>query len=205
VNFFLGISRVIDWFTTKLGQLMWWTSLFMVLVGAFNVITRYAFGPIAKVFGTNVAQALSGNAYLSLQTFAYTLIFLLGAAYVLKSDGHVRVDIVYSSLKAKTKAWIDIFGASIFLIPFCWFALAFSQKNVASSWSKLEASPDPGGIPLYIVKTVVPVALVILMIQGVSEIIKNIAFVSGHPNSGSVHAHAETSPGQHVIEQTEGI
>lgn len=194
MNFLLGISKVIDYFTTKLGQLMWWVSLFMVLIGAFNVITRYAFGPIARVFGTDVAQILSGNRYLSMQTFAYDMVFLLGAAYVLKVDGHVRVDIVYSSLKAKTKAWIDIFGAGFFLIPFCWFVIFFSQKNVLSSWAKLEASSDPGGIPLYIIKTLVPLAMIILIIQGISEIIKNLAFISGHPNSGSVHVPAPKDP-----------
>ncbi len=205
MKFFLGISKAIDYVTTKLGQLMWWVSLFMVLIGAFNVITRYAFGPIAKIFGTDIAQALSGNRYLSLQTFAYDMVFLLGAAYVLKSDGHVRVDIVYSSLKAKAKAWIDIFGSAFFLIPFCWFVFAFSRKNIFSSWTKLEASPDPGGIPLYIIKTVVPVALIFLILQGISEIIKNIAFLSGHPNSGSIHVNDEKSPGEHVVSQTEGI
>ncbi|MCA9837405.1 MAG: TRAP transporter small permease subunit [Trueperaceae bacterium] len=206
MNFLLGISRAIDYVTTKLGQLMWWMSLFMVLIGAFNVITRYAFGPISQIFGTNVAQLLSGNRYLSMQTFAYDMIFLLGAAYVLKSDGHVRVDIVYSSLKAKAKAWIDILGAAFFLIPFCWFAFAFSRKNIFSSWAKLEASPDPGGIPLYIIKTVVPVALFILIFQGISEIIKNLAFLSGHPKSGSIHqTHEEKRPGEHVVEQTEGF
>ena len=205
MNFLLSISKAIDFFTTKLGQLMWWVSLLMVLIGAFNVVTRYAFGPIARIFGTDVAQALSGNRYLSMQTFAYDMIFLLGAAYVLKSDGHVRVDIIYSSLKAKTKAWIDILGASFFLIPFCWFVLAFSRTNILSSWSKLEANSDPGGIPLYIIKTVVPAALVILIIQGISEIIKNLAFLAGHPNSGSVHAKSEHSAGAHTIQKTEGI
>lgn len=205
MKFFLAISRGIDGVTTAIGRVMWWVSLFMVLIGAFNVVTRYAFSLIANLFGTDVAQLLSGNRYLSLQKFAFDLIFLLGASYVLRSDGHVRVDIVYSALKPRTKALIDILGAALFLIPFCWFILAFSQSTIAASWARLDASSDPGGIPVYLVRTIIPVALALLMAQGVSEIIKNIAFLSGHPDSRSVHETPETSPGEHVVAQTEGI
>lgn len=188
MNLLLGLSRSIDWVTTKLGQAMWWVSLFMVLIGAFNVVTRYAFGLIQRTFGTDVAQALSGNRYLSLQTFAYDLVFMVGAAYVLSSDAHVRVDIVFSSLSKKARAWIDVFGSLFFLIPFSIMGILFSQSYVARSWASQEASSDPGGIPLYIVKTLIPILFYLLIVQGVSEIIKNIAFISGHPNSGSVHA-----------------
>lgn len=201
----LAISRGIDVITTKLGQLMWWVSLIMVLIGAFNVLTRYAYDYIANLFGQNVAAALSGNAYISSQIFAYNLIYLLGAAYVLKSDAHVRVDIVFSKLKPKAKAWIDIFGGAFFLIPFCWLGLYFSQTYVRNSWKIYEKSSDVGGIPFFIVKTLIPVALVILIIQGISEIIKNIAFVSGHPNSGSTHAKDERGPGEHLAQNTEAI
>lgn len=188
MNFFLGISRAIDWATTKLGQLMWWVSLVMVLVGAFNVITRYSFPILSNIFGNEFAGRLSGNAYLSVQTFAYNLIFLVGAAYVFKSDSHVRVDIVFSRLSAKAKTWVDIFGILVFLLPFCWMGIFFSRKYVASSWSKFELSGDPGGIPFYIVKTAIPVAFVLLIFQGISELIKHIAFLNNHPNSGSVHS-----------------
>lgn len=206
MNFFLGISKAIDWFTTKLGQIMWWVSLFMVLIGAFNVVTRYAFRLIQGAFGTEVAQALSGNRYLSLQTFAYNLIFMLGAAYVLRSDAHVRVDIIFSNLKARARGFVDIFGTLFFLLPFSVMGILLTQKYVSSSWRTLEASSDPGGIPLYIVKTLIPIMFYLLVAQGISELIKNIAFVSGHPNSRSIHAlDPETTPGEHVTEQVEAI
>ncbi len=188
MNFFLGISRAIDWFTTKLGQAMWWTSLVMVLVGAFNVITRYSFPLLSSLFGDQIAGRLSGNAYLSIQTFAYNLIFLVGAAYVFKSDAHVRVDIIFSRLSAKAKTWVDIFGILFFLLPFCWLGIFFSRKYVLSSWSKLELSADPGGIPVYIIKTAIPVAFILLIVQGISELIKHIAFLRNHPDSNSVHS-----------------
>ncbi len=204
MNFFLSISKAIDWFTTKLGQLMWWVSLVMVLVGAFNVITRYSFPFLQSVLGSEIAGRLSGNAYLSLQTFAYNLIFMIGAAYVFKSDSHVRVDIVFSRLSQKAKTWVDILGTVFFLWPFCWMGIFFSRKYVASSWSKLELSGDPGGIPFYIVKTVIPIAFVLLIIQGLSELIKNIAFLRDHPDSNSMHSHepepiAPTEPAVEVL------
>ena len=98
MNFFLGISKAIDWFTTKLGQVMWWVSLVMVLVGAFNVVTRYSFPFLQSVLGSEIAGRLSGNAYLSLQTFAYNLIFMIGAAYVFKSDAKLICDYFSHSL-----------------------------------------------------------------------------------------------------------
>ena len=205
MNFFLGLSKGIDWVTTKIGQAMWWVSLFMVLIGAFNVVTRYAFSFIQGAFGTDVAQALSGNRYLSMQTFAYNLIFMLGAAYVLRSDAHVRVDIIFSNLKARARAFVDIFGGLVFLLPFSIMGIFLTQQYVASSWRVFEASSDPGGIPLFIVKTLIPIMFFLLIAQGISELIKNIAFVSGHPNSRSIHAKPEPEPGEHVTEQVEAI
>ncbi len=188
MRFLLAVSKGIDWFTTGIGKIMWWLTLFMTLIGAYNVITRYAFGIISDLFGERVALLLSGNVYLELQTYAYNLVFLLGAAFVLKSDAHVRVDIVFSRLSAKTKAWIDIFGAVFFLIPFSTLGIYFSRSYVARSWRQLEVSPNPGGLPRYPIKTVIIIAFALLILQAISEIIKNSAFLSGRKDSGSIHA-----------------
>src|SRR5699024_11517121 len=107
----LRISRGIDVLHTAVGKLMWWVALGMVAVGVYNVLTRY--------IGQYIGVQLSGNVYLEMQTYAFDLIFLLGAGYVLRRDAHVRVDILYSRMSAKVKAWIDIFGTFAFLIPFC--------------------------------------------------------------------------------------
>ena len=205
MKFLLGISRVIDAVTGAFGRFVWWVSLVMVLVGAFNVITRYAFGVIANLFGNDVAQALSGNAYLSLQTFAFDLVFMLGAAYVLSRDGHVRVDIPYSRFTARTRAMIDIVGAAVFLIPFALMGYAFSRTYVASSWSRFEASADPGGIPVFLFKTLIPIMLIMLIVQAVSEVIKHSAFLTGTPNSGSIHDAAEPAPDEPQGQELEGI
>lgn len=189
----LGISRVIDAITGTIGRVVFWVSLVMVIVGAFNVITRYAFGPIANLFGNDVAHALSGNRYLSLQTFAFDLVFMLGASYVLIKDGHVRVDILYSRFGPRARATIDIVGTALFLIPFTLMGMTFSRSYVASSWSRFEASADPGGIPVFLFKALIPVMLIMLLVQGVSEILKNSAFLAGAENSRSVHATPEGS------------
>ncbi len=203
MRFLLAISKGIDAVTSLIGRMMWWLTLFMVLIGAYNVITRYAFGPIAVIFGEDVAHVLSSNVYLELQTYAYNLVFLLGAAYVLKSDAHVRVDIVFSQLPARAKAWIDIIGTVLFLIPFCTLGIFFSQSYVARSWRQLEVSPNPGGLARYPIKTVIIMAFALLIAQGVSEIIKNAAFLAGRPDSGSIHAGSKEP--EHITDVVEAV
>ena len=179
MNFFLGISAVIDWITTKVGQAMWWLTLFMVLVGFTNVVTRYV--------GRAMGVSLGGSLLIALQTYAYNLVFLLGAAYVFRKDAHVRVDIIYSSLSKRTRAGIDIFGILVFLIPFAMMGIYFSLGYIETSWRQMEVNRNAGGIPVYPIKTAIIVAFVMLIFQAISELIKNIAFLGGHPNSRSVH------------------
>ena len=188
MKFLLAISRGIDASTTLLGRLTWWASLLLVLVGVQNVVARYGYQQIRGLFGDQVAAALSNNTYLELQTLLYNLIFLIGAAYVLKVDAHVRVDILFSRMKARSKAWIDILGTVIFLFPFAWMGIFFGHTYVARSWSQLEISPNPGGLARYPIKTLIIVAFALLIVQGVSQIIKHAAFLRGHPDSGSVYA-----------------
>lgn len=100
MKFLLAITRGVDATTTLLGQFTWWASLALVLVGVQNVVGRYGYQWIRRTFGDQVAAALSNNTYLELQTLLYNIIFLLGAAYVLRVDAHVRVDILFSRLRA---------------------------------------------------------------------------------------------------------
>ena len=194
MKFFLAISKGIDDATTALGRVMWWLTLFMVLVGFVNVVGRYGFELISSLFGQAVARAVSGNIYLELQTYSYDLVFLLGAAYVLQTDSHVRVDIVFSNLSNRVKAIIDVVGGLLFLIPFAIMGIWFSQSYVTRSWLNMEISPNPGGLARYPIKTVIIIAFALLIIQGLSEIIKNVAFLSGHPNSRSIHALKPKTP-----------
>jgi TRAP-type mannitol/chloroaromatic compound transport system permease small subunit len=188
VTFLLALSRGIDAVTALLGRFAWWMSLAMVLLGAENVIARYGYGFIYRTFGENVARALSNNTYFELQTLAYNIVFLLGAAYVFQVDGHVRVDILFSRLRERAKAWIDIVGIVVFLWPFCVLTIYFSQRYVASSWRALEVSPNAGGLARYPIKTLIVVAFALLMVQGLSQLIKHVAFLRGRPDSRSIYA-----------------
>jgi TRAP-type mannitol/chloroaromatic compound transport system permease small subunit len=139
----------------------------MVGVGAFNAVARY--------LGKYAGVRLSSNLWIELQWYLFSLVFLLGAAYTLKYDDHVRVDVLYGRLSRKGKAWINLLGTALFLLPFCGVVLWMSIPFVANSWAVLEASPDPGGLPRYPIKTVIPLALLLVMLQGVSLMIREVA------------------------------
>ncbi len=180
MRFALSVAKGIDAVTTAFGKVSWWLTVVMVLIGATNVITRYV--------GRAIGVSLGGTEYIVLQTYAYNVIFLLGASYVFRRDGHVRVDIVYGSLSKRTRAWIDLFGIAVFLIPFTILGLWLSDGYVARSWRQLEVNMNAGGIPIYPIKTVILIAFGLLLLQGISEAIKNVAFLRGHPQSRSMHA-----------------
>jgi len=142
----------------------------MVIVGVWNVIGRY--------LGRITGRELSSNAYLEAQWYMFDVVFFLGAAYVLKHDGHVRVDLFYNQYSPKKKALINLLGTALFLIPFCVLVIIFSWDTVIYSWLDLEVSPDPGGLPRYPIKTLIPIAFILLIFQGISEIIKNLAILT---------------------------
>jgi len=187
LNVLLGFARVVDAVTGLFGRLMWWVSAFLVGVGVYNVVTRYFYGPLEALVGSDMAARMTGSFYLELQTYSFDLIFLLGAAYVFRVDGHVRVDIVYSNLSARRKALIDILGTWLFLIPFAILGIIYSVPYVRRSWQTLEMSPNPGGLPRYPIKAVIIVAFALLILQGIAETIRNAAFLAGRKDSGSVH------------------
>ena len=164
------ISAAIDWLNDWIGSVIQWLSLVMVVVGAFNAIARYA--------GRFTSASLSSNAYLELQWYLFSLIFLMGAAYGLNHDYHVRVDVLYERLGRRARAWIDLIGSVLFLVPFAVMMLWVSWGPVVRSWGILETSPDPGGLPRYPIKTVILVSFFLLLLQGISQIVKNAAILT---------------------------
>ncbi len=158
--------RVLDRATGALGRTVSWLALAMILIGAYNAIARY----LGRFVGVN----LSSNLYLELQWYLFSLIFLLGAGFALKEDAHVRVDVVYGRLAERARAWINAIGSVALLIPFCAFSLWVSWPSIRSSWAVREGSPDPGGLPRYPLKTVIAVAFVLLLAQGVAELIRSV-------------------------------
>lgn len=167
----LRLASGIDHFNEWTGRIVYWLTLGMVLVGAYNAIVRY----LDRFTGLG----LSSNTYIELQWYMFSLIFLLGAAYTLKHNAHVRVDVLYSRLSPRGRAWINLGGTVLFLIPFCILVIWTSWPTVRNSWAVMEVSPDPGGLPRYPIKTVIPLAFLLLMIQGLSILIKQIALLRG--------------------------
>ncbi len=171
MNSLRRLSQLIDRLNDRIGATIQWLALVLVVVGAANALLRY---------GTRyTGWSLSSNAYLELQWYMFSLIFLLGAAYGLNHDVHVRVDVLYSRLGEKARAWIDLAGTVLFLIPFCLVMLWVSVEPVRSSWAIREASPDPGGLPRYPIKAVILVSFLLLALQGLSQLVKQIDVLRG--------------------------
>lgn len=171
MQFLLRLSSWIDAFSTAIGRLLGWAAVLLVLIGVLNVFARY--------IGSAIGVQLSSNAWLEAQTYLYNIMFLLGAAYLLRKDGHIRVDIIFSTLGPRARAWIDVFGIVLLLVPFCVLTLYFSWGYVERSWMVWEQSPNPGGLPRYPIKTVILVGFSMLLLQALSELIKRIAFLRG--------------------------
>jgi TRAP-type mannitol/chloroaromatic compound transport system permease small subunit len=163
------LSNAIDRLNEAIGRVVSWLVLLMVLIGAFNALARYS----GRFIGVN----LSSNAWLELQWYLFSLVFLLAAGDVLRRDAHVRVDVLLTRLGPRGRAMIDIAGTLIFLLPFCVFALWASLPTVQASWAVLEVSPDPGGLPRYPIKSTILIAFVLLFLQGISQLIKSVAIL----------------------------
>jgi TRAP-type mannitol/chloroaromatic compound transport system permease small subunit len=163
----LAVAGYIDRLNDGMYAMIRWLTLAMILVGAYNAIARY----VTRWTG----MALASNAYFDMQWYMFSVIFLLGAAYALNHDVHVRVDVIYSRLGGKARAWIDVLGTLFFLIPFCVLMLVTSYPAVRNSWAVREMSPDPGGLPRYPLKTLILVCFALLLLQAFAQLIKKVA------------------------------
>lgn len=169
----LRVASWIDGLNRRIGALVGWLTLLMVLVGAFNALARY--------LDRGGSVRLSSNAWIELQWYLFSLVFLLGAPYALRCNAHVRVDVIYGRLSLRGQAWIDLIGGVLFLVPFCIFALLVSWPAVRESWAVREVSADPDGLARYPIKSAILVAFFLLLLQGLSEIVKRIAVLRGVP------------------------
>ena len=171
----LQIARIIDTINEWIGRLTYWLVLLMVLVGVWNVGGRY--------IGRLIGQNLTSNALIEIQWYLFDIVFLLGAAYALKHNEHVRVDIFYKDWNRRRQALANFIGTIFFLIPFCSLIIYYSWGTIANSWKILEISPDPGGLPRYPIKSMIIVSPVLLILQGISEAIKNWAIFMSQTHS----------------------
>ncbi|ACK73483.1 Tripartite ATP-independent periplasmic transporter DctQ component [Gloeothece citriformis PCC 7424] len=163
----LRIASVIDTINEWIGRLTYWLVLAMVFIGVWNVVGRY----LGRFFGQN----LTSNGLIEAQWYLFDIVFLLGAAYALKHDDHVRVDIFYKNWGTKGKALTNFIGTFIFLIPFCIMVIYFSWTTIVDSCLIWEMSSDPGGLPRCPIKVMILVSYGLLILQGISEGIKNWA------------------------------
>ena len=156
MQFLVKLSKFIDRINEYVGRAVAWVTLLLVLVVFVDVVMRYAFNT-SFVFTQELEWHL------------FAFIFLIGAGYTLLHDGHVRVDIIYQRLGGKGRAWINLLGVILFLLPGCFLVIKTSIKFVYNAWSILEGSPDPGGIPYrFIVKSTIPIGFALLLLQGIS-------------------------------------
>lgn len=163
----LRFSRLVDWLNGRIGQAVKWLVLIIALISTGNALSRRLFD-------------LSSNGWLELQWYLFAGIFMLAAGDTLLRNAHVRIDVLNARLSPRAQNWIDVFGLVFFLLPMCglilWLSLPIVQLSIASG----EYSPNPGGLIRWPVKVLLPIGLSLLALQAVSELIKRVAFLTGH-------------------------
>ena len=162
----LRLSRAIDALNERVGHLVYWLILAAVLVSAGNASVRYVFDR-------------SSNGWLELQWYLYSAVFLLASGYTLLHNEHVRIDVVISHLPPRARAWIDLVGGLLFLLPMAVIIMVLSWPLVVESYMRNEFSADAGGLLRWPIKLMIPAGFLLLALQGVSEIIKRPAFLMG--------------------------
>lgn len=166
MSFLLKLSAWIDTLNTKVGKLTTWLILITTLISAGNAIVR-------KMFDT------SSNALLEVQWYIFAGVFLLGAAYGLLQNSHVRIDFISSRLSARTRNWIDVVGIVVALIPFCMLSIYLSWPLFVQAYHSGEMSQNAGGLIRWPAYALIPAGFFLLMLQGISEMIKRLAFLKG--------------------------
>ncbi|HEU5282436.1 MAG TPA: TRAP transporter small permease subunit [Burkholderiales bacterium] len=166
MNILLSVSRAIDALNERIGRVILWLVLAMVLVSSGNAVSRYLLN-------------LSSNAWLELQWYLFAAVFLLCAGYALLHNEHIRIDVVSSHLSRRTQMWIDVFGTIFFLFPVAGTIMWLSWPIFVNAWVSSEMSSNAGGLIRWPARLMIPVGFFLLTLQGVSELIKRVAFLRG--------------------------
>jgi TRAP-type mannitol/chloroaromatic compound transport system permease small subunit len=162
----LRLARAIDRLNELVGRSVAWLGLLAVLVCAAAATGRYALN-------------VGSNAWLEIQWYLNSAVFLLVAGYTLKRNEHVRIDVINGRFSPRVQAWIDIFGGVFMLLPAVVIIGWYSWPSLVNSWQINEYSSDPGGLIRWPVRLLIPAAFALLALQGLSEIIKRIGFLKG--------------------------
>lgn len=163
---FLKLSGAIDKLNELVGRSVYWLVLVAVLVSSVNAVSRYAINN-------------SSNAWLELQWYLFSAVFLLASGYTLLRNEHVRIDVFTSHLTARGRAWVDIIGTLLFLLPMAFIIFRLSIPIFVDAYVHNEESSDAGGLIRWPAKLLIPVGFALLMLQAFSELIKRIAFLAG--------------------------
>src|SRR5436190_21620771 len=162
----LALSRVIDALNERIGHLVYWLVLAMALISAGNATTRYALN-------------MASNAWLELQWYLFAAVFLLCSGYTLLHNEHIRIDVVSSRPSRRTQIWIDIFGTALFLLPISTYIMWASWPVFMNAWTSGEVSGSAGGLIRWPARLLVPAGFFLLSLQGISELIKRVAYLQG--------------------------
>ncbi len=162
----LALSRLIDALNERVGRLVYWLVLVAVLVSAANAVIRYAFN-------------MSSNAWLEIQWYLFSAVFLFCAGYALLHNQHVRIDVISGRLSKRVQAWIDIFGTLFFLLPMAIAIMWLSWPVFVDAYQHNEVSTNAGGLIIWPARLMLPVGFLLLILQGLSELVKRIAFLRG--------------------------
>jgi len=181
VTLLLKLSQLIDWISERVGKSAFWLVLIMTVISAGNACVRFIFN-------------YSSNGLLEIQWYLFAAVFLLCSPYTLQKNEHVRIDVLSGKLSPRGLAVIDIIGTLFFLLPMVVLVLYLSLPLVLDSIKINEMSANAGGLIRWPVKILLPIGFTLLAMQGISELIKRIAFLQGRiddPNSKSKGPSAE--------------
>jgi TRAP-type mannitol/chloroaromatic compound transport system permease small subunit len=186
MSFLLKISRLIDAFSDLIGKLVMWFILATTLISAGNAIVR-------KLFDS------SSNALLEIQWYLFAAVFMLGSGYAFLRNAHVRIDFISSRFSARGRNWVDVVGILIFLFPLCYMMATLGWPLFERAWVTGEMSSNSGGLIRWPVYGLIPLGFAILFLQGISELIKRLAFLTG--NGPDVLAHEGPSDEELLAQQ----
>jgi TRAP-type mannitol/chloroaromatic compound transport system permease small subunit len=193
MNFLFALSRRIDRFTEFIGRNVAWLVLAAVLISAGNAVLRKAFN-------------ISSNAFLEVQWYLFAAVFMLGAGYAFLHNVHVRIDFIANKLSRRTNAVIDALGIVIFLFPLCLIMITLSWPLFVNAWDSGEMSQNAGGLIRWPVYLLIPVGFTVLLLQGLSELVKRLAFLQGaipEPFSAEYHKSEEEQLAEQLAAEAE--
>ncbi|MCP5267490.1 MAG: TRAP transporter small permease subunit [Zoogloeaceae bacterium] len=162
----ISLSRFIDGFTERVGKTVLWLVLAAVVISAINAIVRKTLN-------------IGSNAFLEIQWYLFSAVFLIGSSYTMLRQGHVKIDVVVSRFSKRTQTMVECFGIVAFLFPFCFKVITLTWPLVVQAFTTGEMSENAGGLMRWPVYALVPLGFSLLWLQGLSELIKRIGFLNG--------------------------